>query len=477
MKKIVTLSLAIVMIVLCSCEQQPQPVSSEQPGPIEAGENIAVVSTKYGKVRGYIDDGVFAFKGIPYAKAERFMPPQAPDNWDDVMQCTIYGPKVMQGYSTNWGGQGDENFGFQFPMEPMDEKESFVLNVWSNGINDGKKRPVWVWIHGGGFSSGSGNQLPFFDGRSLANEGDIIVVTLNHRLNVLGYVDLRELGGKYAESVNLGQQDLVAALQWIRDNIANFGGDPSSVTIAGQSGGGRKVSTLLAMPPAADLFHKAIIQSGSELRISEDKDSRAFGLEFIKALGITPTEADKLNDFSYDELVEAGRKATASMRAAGTLNGRGVGPTVDGKYVSQHPFDPEPAEFSKNKPMLIGSNLNERTYRNRQLITPKSMEEVRATLAERYGAENVDKYIELHRSSYPNHDQPQDLLSVDFSYRPNSIKQATIKSNQGGAPVYAYLFTWQSPVNDGSLGAAHGMELAFAFNNIAMARTLTGGGK
>ena len=147
----------------------------------------------------------------------------------------------------------------------MDEKESFVLNVWSQGINDGKKRPVWVWIHGGGYSAGSANQLPFFDGRSLAEKGDIVVVTVNHRLNVLGYIDLRGLGGKYSESVNLGMQDLVAALQWVHDNIANFGGDPNTVTIDGQSGGGMKVSTLMAMPSAAGLFQRAIVQSGSIL--------------------------------------------------------------------------------------------------------------------------------------------------------------------------------------------------------------------
>ncbi|HYQ59241.1 MAG TPA: carboxylesterase family protein [Draconibacterium sp.] len=448
-----------------------------QPGPIEAGENIAVVPTKYGKVRGYIDDGIYAFKGIPYAKAERYMPPEAPDKWDDVRQCTIFGPQVMQGKAQTWTGQNDDAFGFQFCREPMDEKESFVVNVWSKGINDGKKRPVWLWIHGGGFSDGSGNQLPFFDGRALAEKGDIVVVTVNHRLNVLGYIDLRGLGEKYSESVNLGMQDLVAALQWIHDNIENFGGDPNMVSINGQSGGGRKVSTLLAMPSAAGLFHRAIIQSGSELHIGENEVSKEFGLAFVKALGITPDEADKLNDFSYEELVAAGQQAGAELQAAGrTLYVRGISPTVDGKYVTQHPFDPKPAEFSKDVPMLIGSNLNEWTYRNRQLITPKTMEEVRATLARRYGAENVDKFIEVHKKAYPHLDQPEDLLSITLTYRTNALKQAAIKNAQGGAPVYLYLFEWQSPVNNGSLGAAHGMELPFMFNNIAMARSLTGGG-
>jgi len=448
-----------------------------QSGHVEVGENIAVVSTKYGKVRGYIDNGIFAFRGIPYAKADRFMPPQPPDSWDGVRQTTIYGPQAMQAKAQNWKGQSDENFGFRFCVEPMDEKECFVLNVWSNGINDGKKRPVWVWIHGGGYSAGSANQLPFFDGRSLAQKGDIVVVTVNHRLNTLGYLDLRGLGGKYSESVNLGMQDLVAALQWVRDNIVNFGGDPNIVTIDGQSGGGGKVSTLMAMPSAAGLFHRVIVQSGSSLTVGDGQASKAFGLAFIKALGITVEEADKLNDFTYDELVAASRKATTIMKESGQapMGRGGEGPTLDGKYIVQHPFDPTPADFSKNVPMLIGSNLNESGYRNRQLITPQTMDQVKATLTERYGAENADKYIAAYKKAYPNDNKPQHILTT--AVRSNALKQAAVKNAQGGAPVYVYLFEWQSPVNDGSLGAAHGMELPFMFNNIAMARTLTGGGK
>ncbi|HYQ59236.1 MAG TPA: carboxylesterase family protein [Draconibacterium sp.] len=437
--------------------------SYAQQGPIEAGENIAVVPTKYGKVRGYIDDGIYAFRGIPYAKAERFMPPQAPDKWDGVKQCQIYGPQAMQGKAQRWGGQSDANFGFQFVVEPMDE-DCFVLNVWSQGINDGKKRPVWVWIHGGGYSSGSANQLPFFDGRSLAAKGDIVVVTVNHRLNVLGYTDLRGLGGKYSESVNLGMQDLVAALKWVNENIENFGGDPNTVTIDGQSGGGGKVSTLNAMPSAAGLFHRAIVQSGSTLTTGDPEVSKAAGLEFAKALGVTPENADKLNDFTYEELVAASRGSRA-----------GGGPTLDGKYIVQHPFDPTPADFAKDVAMLIGSNLNEFGYTNRQLITPKTMAEVKATLTERYGAENADKYIAAYKEAYPDDDQPQHILTT--SIRTRALQQAAVKNAQGGAPAYVYLFEWQSPPNDGSLGAAHGMELAFMFNNIAMARTLTGGGK
>lgn len=450
--------------------------SQQRPGPILTGKDIAVVSTKYGKVRGYVDDGIYAFKGIPYAKADRFMPPQAPDRWEDVKQCTIFGPQAMQGSSLNWGGQSDYNFGFQFPKEAQDEKNCFVLNVWSQGINDGKKRPVWVWIHGGGYANGSANQLPFFDGRALALKGDIVVVTVNHRLNVLGYADLRGLGGKYSESVNLGQQDLVAALQWVRDNIENFGGDPHSVTIDGQSGGGGKVSTLMAMPSAAGLFQKAIVQSGTAFNPSKGDDSKAYGMALAAALGITAQNADILNGFTYQELVSASQTASNILRAAGsTIRGNFI-PTNDGKYVVQSSVD-DPTEFSKNVALLIGTNLNEFTYNNRAIINPQTIEQVRSTLAKQYSTENVEKYIALYKEAYPGDDQPQHLLTFDTRFRPGTIKQATVKSKQGGAPVYVYLFEWQSPVNDGSLGASHGMELPFMFNNIALGRTLTGGTK
>jgi len=447
-----------------------------QPGPIKTGENIAVTTTKYGKVRGYIDDGIFAFKGIPYAKADRFMPPQSPDQWDDVKQCTIYGPQAMQGKAQNWQGQGDYNFGFQFEKEAMDEKECFVLNVWSKGLNDGKKRPVWVWIHGGGYSAGSANQLPFFDGRSLAEKGDIVVVTVNHRLNTLGYLDLRGLGGKYTESVNLGMQDLVAALQWVKANIENFGGDSNTVTINGQSGGGGKVSVLTAMPSAAGLFQRAIVQSGLS-SIPDDESSKEFGLAFAAALGVNPRNADHLNDFTYEELVEAERKAAGILRASGSEIRGGAGPVIDGKYITHNPYEKPLPEFSKDVAMLIGSDLNEFSYFNRAIITPQTIEEVKEKIGQRFGEDNVEKYINLYQKAYPDDKEPQHMLTFDTMFRNGVVKLANARSGSETAPVYTYMFTWQSPVNDGSLGACHGMELPFMFNNIALARTLTGGGK
>ena len=363
---------------------------------------------------------------------------------------------------------------FNFQESQWMKRKALYLMFGLRVLTMVKKRPVWVWLHGGGYSGGSGNQLPCFDGRAMADKGDIVVVTINHRLNVLGYTDLSGLGGKYSESVNLGMRDIVAALQWIHDNIENFGGDPNSVTIDGQSGGGMKVSTLMAMPAAAGkLFHKAIVQSGAINTLQNGEDSKAFGLAFAAALGVNARNAEKLNDFTYEELVAAERLASSVLRAAGSRASGGA-PSIDGKYITQNPFDPTPAEFAKNIPMLIGCNLNEFNYNNRALITPKTLDEVKATIAERYGAENVDKYISLYKAAYPDKTEPQRMLVFDTNFRNGAISQATLKSKQGGAPVYNYLFTWQSPVNDGSLGGAHGMELPFMFNNIELACSLTG---
>lgn len=416
------LTLIVVMAAAALCSG----CNDNVPGPLTTGKDT-IAKTIYGKVQGYNDDGIYTFKGIRYAKADRFMPPQYPDKFDGVQKCQVYGPKAMQDQNVRWGNPTDYDFGFQFKIEFLSE-DCQVLNVWTPAL-DGKKRPVFVWIHGGGYANGSAIFLPAQDGRSLAEKGDIVVVTVNHRLNILGYIDLTALGGKYSESVNLGQQDLVKALEWVHDNIAAFGGDPDCVTIGGQSGGGGKVSTLMAMPSAQGLFHRAIVQSGSTLRQTEPAQSQELGLQVVKELGLTPETADQLATIPYEDLVAAGNRASRAVHA-----GR-FSPVVDGKYLIQHPFDPAAPECSKDVPMLIGSNLNEFCYTN-----------------------NVE-------------------FTVDERTRQNVIAQATVKAAQGGAPAYVYHFEWQSDVNDGALAACHGMELPFMFNNVAAQREMTGGTK
>ena len=456
MKPHLTLILASAL-AFASC------ASHQTPGELRTGDDC-IAQTIYGQVQGYCDDGIYTFKGIRYAKAERFMAPEAPDSWEGVLKTQAYGPKAMQGQSVEWTGQpSDYDFGFEFKNEKLSE-DCQVLNVWTPAL-DGKKRPVFLWIHGGGYASGSAIFLPAQDGRSLAERGDIVVVTVNHRLNVLGYIDLTALGGKYSESVNLGQQDLVKALEWVHDNIEAFGGDPGCVTIGGQSGGGGKTSTLMAMPSAQGLFHRAIVQSGSTLRQAEPEQSRALGLEFVKQLGLEPGPDVDLSGFTYEELNDAANRASRISR------GGRLSPVVDGKYLVQHPFDPVAPECSRNVPMLIGSNLNEFCYTNNIVIDEA---QARERLAASIGADKCDDFIAEFDRVYPGQ-SPKEWVNTDFRTRGRVLEQATVKSAQGAAPAYVYLFTFKSGVNDGALAACHGMELPFMFANVAAQREMTGG--
>lgn len=396
-----------------------------------------IANTIYGKVQGYLEGDIYTFKGIQYADNVRFMPPVKPKHFEGVRMCRIYGPKAPQGQSLKLNGsrQSDNDFGFQFKLEPMDEDRCLVLNVWTKGLNDGKKRPVFVWFHGGGFSSGSGIDLPCYEGKSLADKGDIVVVTVNHRLNILGYFDMSGLGGRYSESVNLGMQDLVKSLEWVHENIDNFGGDPNSVTIGGQSGGGGKVSTVMMMPSAKGLFHRAIVQSGSFTRYSSNENSKLYAQALLDVLGLRINDVEGLKAVPYEQLVDAVNKSSrivnSSLKSLGKLPAGGSqGPVLDGKFVIAPGFDTDAPEVSREIPMIIGWNYNEFDYVN--------------------GKE-------------------------DQMFRDGAIKQATIKTKQGGAEVYMYMFNWK-PVGN-TLGACHGMELAFMFNNVSLQPEMNGATK
>ncbi len=430
--------------------------------PITAGEHTRV-QTVYGPIEGYQDGSIFTFKGIRYAKAERFMPPEKPDSFTKLRQCKVYGPQAPQGESLRWNegnSQSDYGFGNQFVTEPMDEQQCLVLNVWTPSINDQKRRPVFVWIHGGGYAGGSGHDLPCYEGRALAEAGDIVVVNLNHRLNVLGYLDLTGLGGKYAKSVNLGQQDIVKALEWVHDNIALFGGNPDEVTIGGQSGGGGKVSTLLAMPSAKGLFKRAIVQSGSTLRQALPEQTQAFGRAFAQELGQPATAQADFSRFTYDELNHAlTRLAQRGMRSM-------LSPVVDGTILPQHPFEPA-APTAFDVPMLIGTDFNEFTF---DISRDMTWAEAEAAVRQRQG-ERADQFIAAFKKAYPNA-EPKEMTYVDTGFRAGAVRQAAAKAAQGGAPAYLYLFTWKPESN--ALGASHGMELPFMLHNVSLQREMTG---
>lgn len=463
----------------CSCGERSDNKTGTVATELLTDAGSTVTQTTGGKVAGYIEDGIFTYKGIPYAKAERFMPPVPADRWEGIRSSRAYGPTCPQGKRTGWYSD-EQAFSFNW-NDGFPDENCLRVNIWTPGINDNRKRPVMVWLHGGGYSAGSGQELPSYDGASLARKGDVVVVTLNHRLNVLGFLDLSAYGEKFAKSGNAGLMDLVAALEWVKDNISSFGGDPSNVTIFGQSGGGGKVTTLLATPSAKGLFHKAIVQSGAMLRTMDSKWSRRIGAAVVEELGISPSRIDDLQKLPYEKLLAAGEKAIVKVRPEAEKEGFasfifGWAPTVDGCVLPRQPFDPQAPEQSKDIPLMLGTTLHEFTMSTyvpqfRDITHDGAVEYLKT----KYG-EKTDEFVRIFTDTYPDH-QPKDMIDTDFIFRPSAIEQAGLKARQGGAPVYMYMFCWESPVLDGILRSTHCMEIPFVFNNAIRHASMTGGGE
>ena len=477
-EKLIILTIATLAVTGCCncCNTSVKSGKADQE--LETSASATVVETTGGKVAGYIDEGIYTYKGIPYAKAERFMAPVPADRWEGIRSSRAYGPTCPQGKRTGWYSD-EQAFSFNWD-DGFPDEDCLRVNIWTPGINDGKKRPVMVWLHGGGYSTGSGQELPSYDGRNLAEKGDVVVVTLNHRLNVLGFLDLSAYGEKYAESGNAGLLDLVAGLEWVQENISRFGGDASNVTIFGQSGGGGKVSTLLATPSAKGKFHKAVVQSGAMMRTMDSKWSRRIGAAVVEELGITPARIDEIRNVPYEQLLAAGEKAVAKVRTDADKAGFasfifGWAPTVDGNILPHQPFDPQAPEQSKDIPMMIGTTIHEfsmSTYvpQFRNITKEAAVEYLRT----KYG-DKTEEFLTIFEKTYPDY-KPQDLIDTDFIFRPSTVEQAKLKARQGGAPVYMYIFAWESPVLDGILRSTHCMEIPFVFNNADVHASMTGGG-
>ncbi|MEO8862031.1 MAG: carboxylesterase/lipase family protein [Ginsengibacter sp.] len=469
----------IVMSIALACSSFVSFCQAGAPT-IKAGKDIALVSTESGKVKGYTHNGIFIYKGIPYAHAERFMPPLKPTPWTNTRSSMTYGPVCPIDATTT---TNDE---FEFPFQHdlgYNNEDCLSLNIWTQKINDAKKRPVMVWLHGGGFTAGSSIELPSYDGENLARKGDVVVVSVNHRLNVLGFLDLSAYGDKYKSSSNAGLLDLVAALQWVHENIAQFGGDPNNVTIFGQSGGGGKVTCMLSAPSAKGLFQKAIIESGSYVNeFMDPTTSKRISAALLEELKIDPSQADSLQKIPYNVLNAAGRKALQKVQKELAAEGKpvqgfglGWGPVLDGTFLPYQPTSAEAAALGKNVPLLVGSTKNEFTPFNPS-TRGITMEQAREILKKKYDTK-TDDYMAAIKTAYPNTVKPSDYTDIDFMMRPGVIRQANMKARQKAAPVYVYLFTWQSPVNGGIYKAMHCMDIAFEFNNIERCQEMTGGGK
>jgi para-nitrobenzyl esterase len=461
------------------------PLSSTKPL-IVASDKNAVVETTAGKVRGYARNGIQTFKGIPYAAttegAGRFVPPARPKPWTGLRSSLQYGPVSPQPDRTGW--QNDEA-AFLFNWnDGIQGEDCLRVNIWTPALNDGKKRPVMVWLHGGGFVAGNGQEHPGYDGENLSRRGDVVVVSLNHRLGVVGYLNLAEYGDQYASSANVGNLDIVAALEWVRDNIANFGGDPGNVTIFGQSGGGGKVGTLMAMPSATGLFHRAIIQSGSTLRQATPDRSGKLAAAVIEELGLSRSTLQKIHDVPYQQLVKAGIEALRRLQQANppapppSAAAFGWGPTVDGKVLPDHAFDPVAPARSAKIPLMVGTVLNEfTTALGNPALEQMTNDELVKRVSEQY-KDKAGEIIKVFRDAHPGA-KPLDLFSRISAarVRQNAVTQAVRKAAQGAAPAYLYWFTWQTPILDGRPRAFHCAEIAFAFYNTDVAASMTGGGE
>jgi len=431
-----------------------------------------VVQTSNGPVRGYIEDALSVFKGLRYGAAPvgalRFKPPQRPAPWTEPADATAYGaPAIQSGLAPGERkvSPGDP----PAPDEPGSSEDCLFINVWTPGADDAR-RPVMVWLHGGGFANGSGGAA-MYDGGALARKGDVVTVTVNHRLNVFGYLHLGDaFGPDYAQSGVAGMLDIVMVLEWVRDNIAAFGGDPGNVTIFGESGGGWKVSLLMAMPGAAGLFHKAIVQSGPGLRGADKAQSAKTAQALLDLLEAkTPEELAALSTEAISR---------ASVKVPGEAM-RLYTPVVDGTALPRDPFVPDAPSISATVPVMIGTNKDESTLF--MLGDPKFGDYDEDTLARRAKAAAGDKAEALVaelRKAYPDY-SPTYLASAAQTATGmwlGSITIAERKAEQGAAPAYMYMLTWETPVSRGRLKCPHALEIPLVFDNVERARNFVGRG-
>ena len=437
-----------------------------------AGESVTA-TTSAGTVRGIVDEGINVFKGIPYgdttAGTNRFLPPKPPAPWKGTRDALAYGPTAPQTV-----GAADDLGRAARTRLPEEGQDCLVLNVFTPALSGSRNRPVMVWLHGGGFASGSGS-TPILDGTSLARSGDVVVVTINHRLNVFGFTYLADAAGSdFALSGGAGMLDIVAALQWVRTNIDRFGGDPNLVTIFGQSGGGRKVATLMAMPEAKGLFHRAIIESGAVLRLTEREDAVRATTLLLDELGITRGQIRELQKVPMNRLLAANAAVNAKLpsREPGMVANS---PTVDGSAIPDHPWDPAAPGLSASIPLLIGYARTEETFYDRPTPETLALDEAGLKLraAKRLGGD-PGEVIEVFRKAHPEA-TPWDLwilIATDHPRGTYSRELAKRKAVQAEAPAFAYRFDWETPEGGGHLRSPHTVEIPFVFNNIKIAGPL-----
>jgi para-nitrobenzyl esterase len=418
-------------------------------------DGFPVVDTVYGKVRGMNVAGIMTFRGIRYgagtAGENRFMPPVKPSKWKDVYDAFAYGPASPQTPSDPTDPYV-QSVGWDEHVKAGISEDCLFLNIWTPGVNDNIARSVFFYIHGGGFTNGSGGII--FDGDPLARMGNAVVITVNHRLGPFGFLDLGLATGsaKFASSGVAGMLDLVAALEWVRDNIARFGGDPGNITIFGQSGGGSKVSTLMVMPSAKGLFHKALVQSGSTLTLGPRERNAAQAEKLLSELGISKSKIDAIQKVPWSTILEA--KANT-----------GFSPVVDGIVIPKNPFDPAAPEISADVPLIVGYTREDSGIRN--FSGPEINEDGLIKWCQETYKDNGTLILTTYRKVYPNATpvQIQARIRTDANTRKRATQMVERKSTQSRGNAYLYLMEWPSPAYEGRFGAVHGVDLGLVLGN------------
>jgi len=439
-----------------------------------------VVETEYGKVRGTNSDSIHVFKGIRYGAptggTNRFMPPRKAAPWAGIHYALHYGNSAPQTNPNTKTGGGERFAPVGGDAKHTESEDCLFLNVWTPGLNDGGKRPVMVWLHGGGFLSGSGSDK-IIAGENLSRRGNVVVVTLNHRLNAFGFSHFGDIGGpEYAMSGNAGMLDIVAALQWVRDNVDRFGGDPSRVMIFGESGGGQKVSMLMGCPLAKGLFHRAAIESGPGIRMLDRNNANHVSEVYLQELGLAREHLADIQEMPTDRLLSAFFPTMAKTGGitAGLIDN--FSPVIDPVVLPQHPFAPTAAPYAAHVPLILGWNRTEMTLFADPAAFTLDEAEMTKRVTAIHGAAAA-RIVATYKAKYPDVPVP-DLHFLIWSDYPTMLFENLIaerRAVQHQAATYLYRFDWRSPVEGGRYRTPHTMEIPFVFDNTKVMASMTGG--
>ncbi len=443
------------------------------------GDNIAIANTENGKVRGFILRGIHNFLGISYgadtAGKNRFMPPLKPAPWADIKPALWWGntaPQIMEKRYANITASFVDHWNYDDVSE-----DCLKINVWTPAP-DSQKRPVIVWLHGGGFVNGNAIEQDGYHGENLSRLGNVVFCSINHRLGAFGYSHLKAAGG-HAASGNVGNLDMVLALEWVKNNIANFGGDPNNVTIMGQSGGGAKVTTLMNMPSAKGLFHKAVCLSGSSLAGVNKEYAEKLGQKVMEVAGLKNGEIEKLQQIPWREYIDIANKAVDKMADEAkrlNLSRGGFSPVADGEFMNDSTFFSDPNHFSANIPVIFCTTFNEQSpSRTDAALENISLADVKEKIKARFG-EKSNEIVDAFAKNFPKA-RPIEVWSMIVSNRKNAIAVADAKVSQNKAPVFLAWFGFQPPLFDGRMRAFHCDDICFWLYNTDLMLTHTGGGK